>query len=66
MPPKVTSNDVTSRRDLDNSYHLEVSYRYRLTNRINLTPGFLVIVNPEHNNSNDPIWLGLFRTSYSF
>ncbi len=66
MPPKVTSNDVTSRRDLDTSYHLEVSYRYRLTNRINLTPGFLVIVNPEHNNSNDPIWLGLFRTSYSF
>ncbi|MGB7272105.1 MAG: iron uptake porin [Geitlerinemataceae cyanobacterium] len=66
MPPKVTDNDTTDRQDPDTSLHWELSYRYPLTDRIFLTPGFLMITNPEHNTENDLIWVGLLRTSFSF
>lgn len=66
MPPKVTSNDVSSRLDRDSSLHFELSYRYPLTNNIFLTPGVLLITNPEHNAANDSIWIGLLRTTFTF
>ncbi|MFB8795822.1 MAG: iron uptake porin [Microcoleus sp.] len=66
MPPKVTSNDVSSRLDRDSSLHFELSYRYPLTNNIFLTPGVLLITNPDHNAANDSIWIGLFRTTFTF
>ena len=66
MPPKVTNNDVLEREDKDTSLHFELSYRYPLTDRIFITPGFLVITNPEHNANNDTTWVGLMRTSFSF
>jgi hypothetical protein len=66
MPPKVTSNDVSSRLDRDSSLHFELSYRYPLTNNIFLIPGVLLITNPEHNAANDSIWIGLFRTTFTF
>ncbi len=66
MPPKVTNNDVVEREDEDTSLHFELSYRYPFNDRIFITPGFLVITNPEHNADNDTIWIGLMRTSFSF
>jgi Carbohydrate-selective porin, OprB family./S-layer homology domain. len=66
MPPKVTSNDVSSRLDRDSSMHFELSYRYPLTNNIFITPGVLLITNPEHNAANDSIWIGLLRTTFTF
>ena len=66
MPPKVTNNDVVEREDEDTSLHFELSYRYPITDRIFITPGFLAITNPEHNADNDTIWVGLMRTSFDF
>jgi hypothetical protein len=66
MPPKVTSNDVASRLDRDTSMHFELSYRYPVTNRVFITPGVLLITNPEHNAANDSIWIGLLRTTFTF
>ncbi|MEB3180440.1 MAG: iron uptake porin [Nostocaceae cyanobacterium] len=66
MPPKVTNNDIYGREDKDTSLHFELSYSYPLTDRISITPGFLMITNPEHNAKNDTIWIGLVRTSFSF
>ncbi|TBR59750.1 hypothetical protein BLD44_018355 [Mastigocladus laminosus UU774] len=66
MPPKVTDNDVIERRDQDTSLHFELSYRYPVTDRISITPGFLVITSPEHNADNDTVWIGLMQTSFSF
>jgi hypothetical protein len=66
MPPKVMRNDVFAREDRDTSLHLELSYRYPMTDRIFITPGFLLITNPEHNAANPPVWIGLIRTSFSF
>ena len=66
MPPKATSNDVANRENTGTSYHLEGFYRYRVTNNIDVTPGLMVILNPEHNDNNDALWVGVLRTRFSF
>lgn len=75
QPPKVTRNDygppvlgtATARReDSDTSYHLEALYRYQVTNQLSITPGVIVIFNPEHNSNNDTIFAGAIRTTFRF
>jgi hypothetical protein len=71
QPPKVTSSDRRnaagrSIRDDDNSYALEGFYRYNLTSNISVTPGVLVLFNPEHNDNNDTIYVGTLRTTFRF
>jgi hypothetical protein len=75
MPPKVTESDfglrvptLTSarREDEDTSYHLELFYRYKVSDNISITPGLLVILNPEHNSANDTIYVGTIRTTFTF
>ncbi|NET61826.1 MAG: iron uptake porin, partial [Symploca sp. SIO2E6] len=61
LPPKATNNDVVQREDQDTSYHIEVSYRYPITDRISITSGGFVILDPEHNEANNDIWVGLIR-----
>ncbi|CAA9381222.1 Putative porin [uncultured Microcoleus sp.] len=71
VPPKVTDTDVrredgSRQKDDDTSYHLEGFYRFQVNDFISVTPGVYVILNPEHNNRNDDIWVGLLRTTFSF
>jgi Carbohydrate-selective porin, OprB family/S-layer homology domain len=75
VPPKVTSvGGGLSRsvvvgglqRDDDTSYHLEALYRYKLNDKIAVTPGLAVIFNPENNSNNDTIYVGTVRTTFSF
>ncbi|MEH2230583.1 MAG: iron uptake porin [Nostoc sp.] len=66
MPPKVINNDISARLDRDTSMHFELSYRYPMTDRISITPGVLLITNPEHNAANDSVWIGLLRTTFTF
>ncbi|MFB2838123.1 iron uptake porin [Floridanema evergladense] len=76
VPPKVTSNDldgsfrslsgVPNREDRNTSYHLEAFYKIRISNNIAVTPGGFVILNPEHNDRNDTIWVGTIRTTFTF
>jgi hypothetical protein len=66
QPPKVTRNDVGARRDRDTSLHLEGLYRFQLNDKISITPGILVIFNPEHNNDNDTVYVGTIRTTFTF
>ncbi|NJM71999.1 MAG: carbohydrate porin [Scytonema sp. RU_4_4] len=67
QPPKVTSNDLGKKfTDSDTSLHLEVFYRFQATDNIFITPGLLIITNPEHNDSNNTIYLGLVRTTLRF
>ncbi|BAZ18555.1 carbohydrate-selective porin OprB (plasmid) [Calothrix sp. NIES-4071] len=73
QPPKVSNNDAFTsaartirREDNDTSYHLEALYRMQVNKNISVTPGLLVIFNPEHNNNNDTIYVGTLRTNFSF
>jgi len=66
QPPKVTNNDLGARRDRDTSFHVEGLYRYQLSNNISITPGIIVLFNPEHNNANDTEYVGTIRTTFTF
>ncbi|MEI2581148.1 iron uptake porin [Scytonema sp. PRP1] len=71
QPPKATGNDFVQangirRQDRDTSYHLEALYKLQLSDNIAVTPGVLVILNPEHNDNNDTIYVGTLRTTFTF
>jgi Carbohydrate-selective porin, OprB family/S-layer homology domain len=71
VPPKVTDSDLrrangSRAKDGDTSYHLEGFYRFQVNDFISVTPGVYVILNPEHNDKNDNIWVGVLRTTFSF
>ncbi len=46
--------------------HIEAFYRRQITNNISITPGVIVILNPGHKPSSDPIVIGVLRTTFSF
>lgn len=76
QPPRVTDNDfiqtnaqgvrTAGGEDPDTSYHIEALYRLQLTDNVAVTPGLLVILNPEHNDANDTIYVGTLRTTFTF
>jgi hypothetical protein len=66
MPPKATSNDLATRENKGTSYHIEGFYRYRVSNNFDITPGLIVILNPEHNNANNALWVGVLRGTFRF
>lgn len=67
QPPKTSSNDLdASLTNRDTSLHLEAFYRFQATDNITVTPGLLVITNPEHNKNNDTVYVGTVRTTFSF
>lgn len=65
QPPKVTGGTGVN-SETDTSYHVEGLYRMRFSDNITVTPGVLVILNPENNDNNDTIYVGTLRTTFSF
>ncbi|MGF1675645.1 MAG: carbohydrate porin, partial [Rivularia sp. (in: cyanobacteria)] len=41
-------------------------YRAQLNQNLALTPGFFVVFNPDHNQSNHPLIVGALRASFRF
>jgi hypothetical protein len=70
QPPRVTDLDGPGTNNTDrgngSTYHLEGLYKIRLSSNILVTPGVLVIFNPENNDNNDTIYVGTIRTTFSF
>jgi len=66
VPPKATSNTNVAKIDRDTSIHLEAFYRHQLNRNISITPGLLVIFNPEHNSANPTQLIGVLRTTFNF
>ncbi|WP_016950128.1 iron uptake porin [Anabaena sp. PCC 7108] len=65
QPPKVTGGSGITKED-GTSYHIEGLYKMKISDNILVTPGLLVILNPEHNDNNDTIYVGTLRTTFSF
>jgi hypothetical protein len=65
MPPKLTDID-NGTSDPATSLHFEALYRYPISKKIELTPGFIAITNPNHNDDNDTVWVGTIRTRFNF
>ncbi|MEB3220137.1 MAG: iron uptake porin [Nostocales cyanobacterium 94392] len=70
QPPKLINNQYQLNgeqyTDKDTSLHLEAFYRFQLNDNMTITPGIVVITNPEHNSDNDTIYLGTLRTTFNF
>ncbi|NES22804.1 MAG: iron uptake porin [Symploca sp. SIO3E6] len=68
MPPRARGSELPGgvNRDSDTTYHIEGLYRYKLSKNISITPGVLVLINPEHNDNNGTIFVGTIRTVFSF
>ena len=64
--PRVLNNDLGAFEDSDASLHLEALYRHQINDNIGITPGFIVTTNPNGDANNDPIFLGVVRTTFRF
>jgi hypothetical protein len=81
QPPKIVSSDLPQGYnvpDLINggtgrsggqpgtTTHIEAFYRFRVSDNINVTPGFIHLIEPGHTPNNDPVTIGVLRTTFLF
>lgn len=62
----VNENQVGLQEDRDTSYLIEALYKFPVNDNILLTPGAYVVLNPNHNEDNDAVWVGVLRTTFQF
>ncbi|KYC39500.1 S-layer protein [Scytonema hofmannii PCC 7110] len=79
QPPKITSSTLPEEYNLpnfseggtpggrsDSALHLELFYRAQLNEYLSITPGLLVLFNPDHNSANDTLVIGTVRATFRF
>jgi hypothetical protein len=71
IPPKLNGRSGTGLASAvsanpDTSYHIEALYRVKLSDNLAITPGLLLITNPEHNRVNPTEYVGTIRTTFTF
>jgi hypothetical protein len=63
--PRITGGEGIA-DEADTSYHVEGLYKMKFTDNIMVTPGLMVIFNPEHNDNNGTVYVGTIRTTFKF
>ncbi|NJM46823.1 MAG: iron uptake porin [Alkalinema sp. RU_4_3] len=68
MEPKVTgtSSALRSFKDRNTSLHVEGFYQYAINDKVSITPGFVWLTAPNHDNRNDDNFVGTIRTTFTF
>ncbi|MBV6626606.1 MAG: iron uptake porin [Rivularia sp. (in: Bacteria)] len=79
QPPKITSSTLPDGFNFPNfsnsgtpggrdgtSLHVEMFYRAKLNRNLDITPGFFVVFNPDHNQSNDALIVGALKATFRF
>jgi hypothetical protein len=79
QPPKIVGSNLPDGfnfpRPSDNggsvsqpntSLHLEIFYRAKLSANVSLTPGLVVVFNPNHTQANETLTIGALRASFQF
>jgi hypothetical protein len=70
VEPKVIASNINipnqPDQDRDTSLHIEAFYQYQISQNITLTPGFIWLTAPNHNQNNHDIMIGTFRTFVNF
>lgn len=67
--PKVTSlkyGGTDNAVDGDSSLHIEALYKMKVSDSVDITPGLMMITNPEHNSANPTQYVGTVRTTFKF
>ncbi len=62
--PRITGG--ANAETLGSNFFVEGLYRYQMTDKISITPGLMVIFNPENNNANPTSYVGTIRTTFQF
>ncbi|UKO97885.1 iron uptake porin [Nostoc sp. UHCC 0870] len=69
MQPKLTGSSAQlsglPRRDPDTGLHIEGFYRYQINDNISITPGFIWLTSPNHNEQNGDVFVGVVRTTFN-
>lgn len=81
QPPKITSSDLPVGNNVPDfvntglgraggqpgtTTQIEAFYRFQLTDNMSITPGIIHILEPGHTPNNDPVTIGILRSSFSF
>lgn len=67
QPPRLVDGEgLPFGEDEDTSLHFELFYRWRVSDRLSITPGVFVVTNPEHNDDNAALVVGTIRTTFRF
>ena len=67
--PKVTGSSagvVPAGTENSTNFFVEGLYRYQMNDKISITPGLMVIFNPENNSGNTNTYVGTIRTTFRF
>ncbi|MCT7962396.1 iron uptake porin [Laspinema sp. D1] len=66
--PHLTNLDVPGNPSFakDTPFHVEGLYKYQITPNISLTPGVIWLTAPNQNNDNSDVFIGTFRTTFTF
>jgi hypothetical protein len=65
LPPRVTRNSVANRVDRETPLHLETLYKVKVSESLDITPGLLLIMNPDTSTRNTE-YVGTIRTTFKF
>jgi hypothetical protein len=71
MVPRFTTdeddaNNAGIEENEDTSYLVEALYKFPLSDNIEITPGAYVVFNANHDETNEPIYVGAIRTTFKF
>ena len=81
QPPKIVHSDLPMGKNIPDllaggegeaggqpgtTTHLELFYRWQVSDQLSLTPGVLMIFEPGHAPASDPITVGVLRTTFNF
>ncbi|WP_299487813.1 iron uptake porin [Acaryochloris sp. IP29b_bin.137] len=50
----------------DPNFTAEAQYQFKVNDNIKISPGLIVIINPNNTSSNDPIFIPVIRTTFKF
>ncbi len=66
VPPQTINNDIIANEDPGTTIHIEGLYQFPINKNIVITPGIIYLINPEADDSNGDIIVGVVRTTFRF
>jgi Carbohydrate-selective porin, OprB family len=66
VPIGITADPTANRINRNVTYHLESFYKYKVSDNLSITPGAVLILNPEGNSASPALFLGTVRTTFVF
>ncbi|MBH8573255.1 carbohydrate porin [Nostocaceae cyanobacterium CENA369] len=81
QPPKITSSTLSVGNNVPDfintglgraggqpgtTTQIEAFYRFQLTNNLSITPAIIHILEPGHTPDNDPVTIGILRSTFTF